>query len=68
MILFVLTLAVIGLVLGDVRETKYEKEEKYYATGKKDVLYSQKKSYHGRYDGKCKKDGFYYKDAENFVI
>ena len=66
--IIVLALAVIGLVLGDVRETKYEKEEKYYGTDKQDVLYSQKNSYHGRYDGKCKKDGFYYKDAESFVI
>ena len=63
--LVILGLAVLGCVLGDVRELKYGKEETYHKRG---TSYSQKHSYHGRYDGKCNKDGFYYKDAESFVI
>ena len=63
-LLFVV-LAIIVHALADVNQSKYHRKEQQ---SKKEEFYSKQHSYHGRYDGKCNKDGFYYKDAESFVI
>ena len=68
--LFLLVWGFVGLALADVKkEGKYVKEEKHYVKEEKHgAFYNQPYSYHGRYQDKCDKDGFYYKDDASFVV